>query len=50
MCVHRDKMVGGHQEEMATYQLRTEALEQPILLTPWSPRFPNHEKMKMSIV
>lgn len=24
MCVHRDKMVGGHQEEMATYQLRTE--------------------------
>lgn len=50
MCVYRDKMVRGHQEKMAIYKPRTEALEKPILLTPWSPHIPNHEKIKMSIV
>ena len=49
MCAHRRKMVGP-QEKTATYKLRREASEKPILLTPWSPSVSNREKIKCLFV
>ena len=40
--MHRRKMVGP-QEKTATYKLRREASEKPILLTPWSLSVSNRE-------